>query len=85
MKYYVVVDTWKREEEMASTVMGVYTTRGEAEKRFKTCVEAVKAESARAFDTTFDTTNETNDYYEAYNDGYFSEAHDYIFIQEVEM
>lgn len=79
-KIYVVVDVWCRECDNECNVLGTYTDRKAAEKALDKQVKELQA------DSDFDTEEYVKgDYYEAFNEGYYSEAYDRVFIQESEL
>ena len=80
-KVYVVVDEWVRDYgECDTNILGVFTDRKDA-------VETLTKQVAYLRKTSdYDHEDyEENDYYDAYNAGYYNEAHDHTFIQEVEL
>lgn len=83
MKVYLVIDDWKREEEHEITVVGVFQNREDAEITLADQIKEIR-EAPNA--TEFDTVEEREgDYYEAWNDGYYSDAYDHIYIEEQEV
>lgn len=79
-KVYVVVDEWVREFGGDVSVLGVFTNRQDAQNTLAKQVEYLRKTS------DYDTEDyEEGDYYDAYNAGYYNEAHDHAFIQEVEL
>lgn len=81
-KVYVVVDEWVREQGDSGDcgVLGVFTHREDAVKCLTQQVEELRKTS------DYDTEDYVEgDYYDAYNSGYYGEAHDHTFIQEIEL
>lgn len=83
MKVYLVIDDWKREKEHGVTVVGVFQNRKDAEITLADRIEDVKENPSA---TEFDTVEEREgDYYEAWDDGYYLDAYDHIYIEEQEV
>ena len=83
MEIYIVIDDWKREEEHEITIIGAYRLREDAEAVLKKHIEDLKKNPCA---TQFDTVEEVEgDYYEAWNDGYYSDAYDHIYIEKQEV
>ncbi len=83
-KVYVIVkvDVFDGEEEV--TIIGTYADKEKAQRKFKSEVKKEKAENENwnkesvAFDEFIDTDTE----FCCWEDGYFSQNHTYIMIEE---
>lgn len=83
MEIYLVIDEWKRDFEHATTIVGVFKLREDAEACLASHIKSVQAEQDA---DKFDTIDQVEgDYYEAYNDGSYDDAYDHIWIEKQEV
>lgn len=87
MKIYIVFDAFVREDECGE-ILTAFSHYKDALQCFTAKVASAKEGDGGDFDTIQETSKargDLEDSYYAYNDGRYLEAHDRIFIQELEL
>jgi glycerate-2-kinase len=80
MTHYVVVLNWATEGDNGSNVLGVTHTIDEAQEVFN---ETLKDEKALAENNGWKIYEESNDVFDAGEDGYYRDNYTKLYIQEV--
>lgn len=81
MKHYVVVLDWAINDAEGVAILGVTHTLDDARAIFS---EHVVGERELAIDNGWNIETDTNDVFEAYEDGYYAASHTRLYIQGVD-
>ena len=81
MKHYVIINHWALDEEIEIRIVGVAHTANEAQAIFDTALaEEKRFAKGRGWDC--EESNSTS--YTAYQEGFYTEGHTSLYIQEIE-
>ena len=78
-KVYLVITQYVNEGG-SGTDIGAFKTYEDAKKDFNICKEDIKS-----YQTGYDIIEDEEDYYCEYEDGYYSSAHELVYIKETEV
>lgn len=81
MKHYVIILDWATNDDSGVNIVGVAHDMTKAKEIF---ASAIDDEREIAEDYGWHIEEDSDVYFEAYEDGYYSQAHTVLYIQEVE-
>lgn len=79
MKVYIVIEDFAYDGENGASVLGVYAEKENAKRKYHEMVEYIE----KTF--SYNTTDKGVLDYDTYNDGFYNEYHEHIYIVEKEV